>query len=970
MKLFTTICLVLVYFSTLSQPLSGTFELRYFTEDKKADGETDFKGETEWMSTEQRVQFLDKYSQYASRYFENPDLDRNLVSRSEVEAVMASLKPQPATNIRRTLQLSKWKAYGYKEGQDAVTQEACQKWKMYEGVNVVDGMLLLDNANILHQIERLEWRFRMKAKIKSERNGLYVLSLGDGEKKSIELTLKNGRLEVISSGRTISMEVKAEWLKVDLEGDFTEKRFNLSVNGKRLQYYIPMADAEVAFITQLSMRSEGKTKVDDLFIFKHTPADNVRKPYVSTVVLDENFERKPSVSGWTKLGFDDYAWREVDLPSVHGGIREEGESYYLRKKVSIDDFELATLMIETLDPGGEVWINNQIVDVVRSRHPVEIDVSKYLKSNSENLIAIKVNPYQISNAMTHSPTDPHVGWFLGRTKLLLTHRCRIKKVLVNTLMMSDTVIQSHKISVQYDGSSYFNGSLEVNYYPWFPQEGGRVATLKQNVEIRPRIVNDYEIEVPVILPDLWSSESPSLYRVEVILRDQNGISVDDYVTTTGVRVVEQRNGYFYVNGREEMLNGAQIMGFRTPIETISKHHRCAPEETVVEEMLMIKKMGANLLRMHVHAEKNTADGINDSRYAELADQLGVYLIWQTAAWIREGEAWNVDFDGYPEYMKQVYNHPSIVIWEAGNHPNRFKDHGVEDTGDYVKRIYNRVCSTDKSRLISPTTFWQHTHYANYEGTLDYQGNEIEAVSEFMSVAVTRGSQDAYTGYGADWSKIRNAPNSWAASCLESKEKAYFNFEHEESAAQPNWNLCKGKPWYLLPSYEWEYDEGSIGRKLTFDEWKISQAWQAFSAWESMKKQTLLGYDGFSWCCLRGGANMGTYQKPLIDNLGHPKLAFYANKMAFQRTWAGSNNVDVVYGPSDFIVPVIYHRGDRLKVDLIVRLQNIDGMTLDKRVFENIDLSEGSLSKRLEGFRFKKVDDGVYVVRYDVVQHKN
>ena len=184
----------------------------------------------------------------------------------------------------------------------------------------------------------------------------------------------------------------------------------------------------------------------------------------------------------------------------------------------------------------------------------------------------------------------------------------------------------------------------------------------------------------------------------------------------------------------------------------------------------------------------------------------------------------------------------------------------------------------------------------------------------MAPQVTRGNQDAYSGYGAPWTNIREAPNAWAATCLAAKEKAYFNFEHEESAAQPNWELSKGKPWYLLQSYEWEYDEGSIGRRLTTDEWRASQAWQAFAAWESMKKQILLGYDGFSWCCLHGGANMGTYQKPLIDNLRHPKLAFYIKKMITQRTWAGSHNVDVVYGPDDTITPVINHLGEERKVN--------------------------------------------------------
>src|SRR5690606_6939720 len=227
----------------------------------------------------------------------------------------------------------------------------------------------------------------------------------------------------------------------------------------------------------------------------------------------------------------------------------------------------------------------------------------------------------------------------------------------------------------------------------------------------------------------------------------------------------------------------------------------APWETIAEELIMTQKSGANLLRVHVHAQKDTVDGINDPRYAEFADQLGLYLIWSTAGFIREGEAWNVDFEGYPQYMTQVYNHPSIVVWEASNHPNRFKQHDVSDTHDYITKIYHTIYDRDQSRLVSPTSFWQHTHYANHAGTLDYQGNAIQAVPAFFAPQMTRGSQDAYSGYGASWTQIRKMPNEWAASVLAANDLAYFNFEHEESAGQPNWELSKGKPWYKVQSYE-------------------------------------------------------------------------------------------------------------------------------------------------------------------------
>ena len=81
-----------------------------------------------------------------------------------------------------------------------------------------------------------------------------------------------------------------------------------------------------------------------------------------------------------------------------------------------------------------------------------------------------------------------------------------------------------------------------------------------------------------------------------------------------------------------------------------------------------------MLRVHVHGWKEKAVNVNDARYCELADQMGIMLIWCTPAWIREGDWGQIDFEGYHKYMNQLQNHPSIVMWEVSNHPNTFKQH--------------------------------------------------------------------------------------------------------------------------------------------------------------------------------------------------------------------------------------------------------------------------------------------------------
>ena len=452
------------------------------------------------------------------------------------------------------------------------------------------------------------------------------------------------------------------------------------------------------------------------------------------------------------------------------------------------------------------------------------------------------------------------------------------------------------------------------------------------------------------------------------LTDENNVPLDDYVITTGIRTVDQTGGTFRLNGQAAMLNGAQTMGYRMPVDKLAAWNRCPPDFVLAEEILMIKKMNGNLLRVHVHAEEFKSDGINDPRIPEMCDQLGMMCIWQTPAWIRNGGWWNVDFEGYPKYMKQVYNHPSIVMWEVTNHPWAAKQYTIQESNAFYKKAVETIYPMDQSRLISPASHNQVFSFANDKGTIDGNGNLIEAVPEYTAPMVTRGNQDSFTGYGKTWDVLRKLPSDNLKSFLDSPDRAYFNFEHEESAGQPNWQLMKGKPWYHVPSYEWDYDKGSLGRNLQFSEWMESQAWQAFSAWESMKKQRLIGYDGFSWCNLHGGPNMGTYRKPLIDCLGHAKLAYYANRMIFQKVAAGSNNVDVVYGPADTIQPIIMNLGGERKVDVEIMLKNAENSVIETITQTDIYLPQGRTVTKLPAFKPNIKNEGYFVIEYIISEY--
>jgi len=935
----------------LNAQQTSTFEMRYLTSDPKADGVTDFHGETEWLDTEGRVGALNRYADFASSFWGDPGLDTPMFSDDQVRERLSRIKPQPLTAVRNTLRLSQWRSCGYSKESAASASRSRALWTG-NGVKISGGCLTIDGGEVSPAIDTMGWRFEMKMILK-EAAPAFTVTLS---------SCNGGSIKVGLAGLKDWQNIRS----LEIYGDFTERTVFVSSQGKTLKE-IRMPEPFGPQLSAFTLScAEGKVMIDDfsLYAFALNPQSR-DTPFVTVLQYDDDFNEIPSMEAWQTAGYDDSGWNVVTLPSSIGGLKSEGESYYLRTKVEVGDFKYASLEIETLDPAGEVWVNGEIAAVLRGRQPRSLDVTEYLIPNSINTIAVRVKPYKAENTMLHSPSDLNIGWLLGRTELVLTStRSHIVDNRVHTSsLLPDKAVQRHKITVRNETGFSKKGSIVINYYPWYPDEGKCVASVSRDVELRPRVDNVIDVDMTVDSPAVWATDSPALYKVEVILNDDQGTPVDDYVTTTGVRVIEQKNGMLYINHKPDMLNGAQNFGYRLPIEDMAATIRCGSDEMIMRDLMMAEKLGGNLLRVHIHVEKDVVDGVNDPRFAEYADQMGLYLIWQSAGWLREGEVWNVDIENWPAYIRQVYNHPSIVLWEASNHPNRFKKHDVSDTEDYFNAIIPAIVGADTSRLVSPTTFWGHSHYAVYDGTMDYQGNPIAPNQNLMHRMMTRGSQDAYTGYGHDWSELRNFPYPWAKSCLDAKDLCYFNFEHEESAAQPNWTLARKDPWYHVPSYEWDYEKGSIGRLLQFDEWRASQAFQAFSAWESMKIQTLAGVCGFSWCSLESGANMFTYQKPLVDPYYVPKLAFYANKMAFGKIWAASDDVDTVYGPNDMVRPVIFNMGDACSATLVVELCNEKGRVVERRTFKNVDVAAGRSVTTLQPFRFKAKREGCHFIVY-------
>lgn len=940
--------------------ISENFEMRFVSHDKRANGETDFKGETTTLSTQQRIDYLNAYAQKTAEFASDFSLEEPVVTLEEAKRRLAQIKPQPLPEFRKRIVLDNWKWIGYAAEDKrkkctfcpGVTRLEKQDWRCF-----------------------LEWEFAEGAAYEG-----CEFSLGSAATAGFDA---QGRPYYVSGLKRVQLEAVPGVRRMKLELDFVYKKWNLYLDDRLYADFVDFSDpgAKEAdrFVTSMP---KDRAVIQKIWgVGYHRLTDSDFEPFSIETFLDEDFREPVGMDGWNKEGYDDSGWQDAALPIVHGGERYAGQDIYMRREVVLDELMPdAKLFLESLTPGGEVYVNGRLAAFIRDACCHTIDVSDYVKKGP-NLFAVRVYADEIKpeDKMTHTHTDLHTGWFAGRMHLDMLPEIYIEDVFAWTDFIGEKeAVQKVSVSVRarraMASARAKNHGITVRMAPWFPEEGAVCAKASWQTFADPNLTHTTEGTLCIREPGLWTPKSPRLYKLSVELRDLSGNLVDDYVITTGIRTVSQEGGIFRINGKPELLRAPLLFGARPPFDKIAAWDRCPPAEFYVQEMLMVKRMNGNGFRMSVHDKR--IGGSNDPRICEIADQMGILLVWQTSTWLRVTSATNIDPDELACCIRQVRNHCSIVIWQPSNHPSW-------KSWDTVMQVYHMLHDTiwklDRSRLISPSADSRRMRPRWDDGLTDFEGKPCQSCDPVWTApGICRGNMDYILGYGNNWSALRQWPcvekknlpdymesTDYIPSFLNSTERAYFNFEHDEIIGQPNWKLYKGKPNYHVNSYEKYYEEGSVGRELSFEEWQTSQAWQALGAYETICKCRWLDYDGLCWCNLRGGLNTGTYQKSIIDYYGQPKLAWYAHRMAFQEVLACSQNVDMVYGPDDTIPVIVMNIGEAAEVNVRVEITDQNKTVVHEQTFEQIALQEGRSVTRAADMKLPKLPEGLYTLRYTV-----
>jgi beta-galactosidase len=195
----------------------------------------------------------------------------------------------------------------------------------------------------------------------------------------------------------------------------------------------------------------------------------------------------------------------------------------------------------------------------------------------------------------------------------------------------------------------------------------------------------------IAAPELWSPDSPYLYRCRVTFSTSAGQThLDERFGIRHTEFVER--GPFKLNGKRLLLRGTARHADHVGVAA------AMPDELVREEMILIREMGANFIRL-AHYQQ-------DRLVLDLCDELGL-MVWEEAPWCRAGvgsEAFQQNAKDMLSHMiDQHINHPSIILWGLGNEddwPTEYPSVDEQAIRTFMTEMRDLARTLDSSRLTS------------------------------------------------------------------------------------------------------------------------------------------------------------------------------------------------------------------------------------------------------------------------------
>lgn len=427
---------------------------------------------------------------------------------------------------------------------------------------------------------------------------------------------------------------------------------------------------------------------------------------------------------------DDSKWLTVDLPhdwsiqdrqgtsspfspdaisQVNGGFTAQGTAWY-RKTFTLpatDKGKQIVLQFDGVYMNSDVYVNGRLI----GNHPYGYtsfyyNITRNLKFGEKNTIAVEVkNEGQNSRWYSGSGIYRHV-WL---KTLNPVHVAQWGTFITTPSITEKSASVNIKTKLVNEGASSAEISLITTI---INDKGAETGKTESKLTISAGEQKEIKAEVEVNLPQLWSCESPSLYKA-ITQTYQNGQLVGREENTFGIRKIsfDVENG-FQLNGKTVKLKGGCFHNDNGPLG--SKAYDRA-EERKVE---LLKASGYNAVRCS-HNPPSPA-------FLDACDRLGMLVMDEAFDMWNKGknpydyhlyfkEWWQRDLESM---VTRDRNHPGIIMWSIGNEiPERGEELGAKTSEMLVKVVKNM----DPTRAVTAAVNDLTPDKDPYFATLDVSG---------------------------------------------------------------------------------------------------------------------------------------------------------------------------------------------------------------------------------------------------------
>ncbi len=412
---------------------------------------------------------------------------------------------------------------------------------------------------------------------------------------------------------------------------------------------------------------------------------------------------KGHVEGAEQVAFDDRSWKVTSLPDgveklpmeASGCVNYQGEVWY-RKHFAADiawKGQRLVLYFEAIMGKSKVWVNGKLLkEHFGGFLPVIVDVSTALRYGGDNVVTVMADnsddpsypPGKAQDVLdfTYAGGIYRDCWLVKTGKVFVTDANEEDQTTGGGVFVSYGKVGEElsevnvKAMLRNTVGTGFNGSLQ---FVIRDAAGKQVwsKSLKANVTGQGTATLAAEARLRDV--NLWTPDTPYLYRLYLYVRDAKRRIVDGYYIRIGIRSIEFRGkDGFWLNGKP----------YPVPLIGANRHQDFAtignalPNSLHWRDAKKLRDAGLRVIR--------NAHYPQDPAFMDACDELGLFVIENTPGW----QFWNPE----PSFAEDVYNdirnivrrdrnRPSVWLWEPILNETWYPDTFAKKVKDIVHEEY-------------------------------------------------------------------------------------------------------------------------------------------------------------------------------------------------------------------------------------------------------------------------------------------